>query len=197
MLPSTSNIRVFVQWSEQTVFAGEDIECRITFKNIAAVPNAPVSSSHPASLNGFAPGGGRERKSTTLQTPAARGKNNSPQNSRAAPSSRGHRSTLSLNVPIGSGRSNIGPGSKDSPHSEVEVEERSHKRSLSIISLGISENPGDGADTRLNTAEGSRRPSRGHIRASSLQIVPRRSGTNGTGPLSGTPYARCSLLVII
>jgi len=185
MLPSTSNIRVFVQWSEQTVFAGEDIECQITFKNVATVPNAPRSSSHPGSLNGFTPGGGRERKTMPLQPPAAQGKNNTLQNSRAAPSGRGHRSTLSLNVPVSSGRSNQGPGPRDSGHSEVGTEERSHKRSVSIISLGISEDPGDEAITQRNATEGSRRPSRGHVRASSLQIVPRRSGTNGAGPLSG------------
>jgi RAB6A-GEF complex partner protein 2 len=185
MSPFTSNIRVFVQWSEQTVFAGEDIECQITFKNVAAVPNAPRSSSHPGSLNGFTPGGGRERKSTPLQTPAAQGKNNISQNSRTAPSSRGHRSTLSLNVPVGSERSNPGPGPRNSGHGQVGTEERSHKRSVSIISLGISEDPGDEAITQRNVAEGSRRPSRGHVRASSLQIVPRRSGTNGAGPLSG------------
>jgi hypothetical protein len=185
MLSSTSNIRVFVQWSEQTVFAGENIECQITFKNVAAITNAPRSSSHPGRLNGFAPGGGRERKSTPLQTPAAQGKNSTSKNSRAAPSSRGHRSTLSLNVPVGSGRSNQGPGPRNSGHSEVGKEERSHKRSVSIISLGISEDPGDEAITQRSFAEGSRRPSRGHVRASSLQIIPRRSGTNGAGPLSG------------
>lgn len=185
MLPSPSNIRVFVQWSEQTVFAGEDIECQITFKNVAAVPNTPRSSPHPSSLNGFTLGGGRERKSTPLQTPAVQGKNTISHNSRAAPSGRGHRSTLSLNVPVGSGRSNQVPGPRNSDHSEVGTEDRSHKRSVSIISLGISEGPGDEVITQRNVAEGSRRPSRGHIRASSLQIVPRRSSTNGAGPLSG------------
>jgi hypothetical protein len=190
MLPSPSNIRVFVQWSEQTVFAGEDIECQITFKNVAAVPNASRSSSHPSSLNGFPPGGGRERKSTPVQTLATQGKNTVSQNSRAAPSGRGHRSTLSLNVPVGSGQSNQGPGLRNSGHGEVGPEDRSHKRSVSIISLGISEDPGDEAITQHNVAEGSQRPSRGHIRASSLQIVPRRSGTNGAGPLSGKFQAR-------
>jgi RAB6A-GEF complex partner protein 2 len=184
MLQSTSNIRVFVQWSEQTVFAGEDIECQITFKNIAAIPNAPTSSPHPGSLNGFSPSEGRERKSTPLETPAAQGKNIS-QNSRAVPSSQGHRSTLSLNVPVGGGRSNQGRGPKASGHNDVGIEGRSHKRSVSIISLGISEDPGDEAITHRNVTEGSRRPSRGHARASSLQIVPRRTGTNGAGPLSG------------
>jgi RAB6A-GEF complex partner protein 2 len=185
MLPSPSNIRVFVQWSEQTVFAGEDIKCQIIFKNVAAVPNEARSSSHSGSLNGFAPGGGRGRKGNPLQTPTAQGKNTVSQNSRAVPSGRGHRSALSLNVPVGSGRSNQGSGLRSSGHIEVGTEDRSHKRSVSIISLGISEDPGVEAIAQLNVAEGSRRPSRGHIRASSLQIVPRRSGTNGAGPLSG------------
>jgi hypothetical protein len=185
MLQSTSNIRVFVQWSEQTIFAGEDIECQITFKNVAAIPNAPRSSPHPGSLNGFSLSEGRERKSTPLQTPAAQGKNTTSQNSRAAQSSRGHRSALSLNVPVGGGRSNQAHGPKTSGDNDVGIEGRSHKRSVSIISLGISEDPGDEAVTHRNVTEGSRRPSRGHARASSLQIVPRRTGTNGAGPLSG------------
>ena len=186
MLPSSSNIRVFVQWSEQTVFAGEDIECQITFKNVAAVPNAPRSSSHPGSLNGFAPDGGRERKSTPLQTPAAQGKNNTSQNSRAD----AIKSRPSIYFVIEcAGRQRAiesrALGQRHSGHNEVGTEERSHKRSVSIISLGISEDPGDEAVTQRNVTEGSRRPSRGHVRASSLQIVPRRTGTNGAGPLSG------------
>ncbi|KAL2160861.1 hypothetical protein VTH06DRAFT_1058, partial [Thermothelomyces fergusii] len=28
-----SNIRVFVRWHEQAVFAGEELKCTITFKN--------------------------------------------------------------------------------------------------------------------------------------------------------------------
>jgi RAB6A-GEF complex partner protein 2 len=185
MLPSTSNIRVFVQWSEQTVFAGENVECQITFKNVAAVSNAPRSLSHLGSLNGLTPGAGRERKSTPVQTPASQGKSDDVQNPRPAPVSRGHRSTLSLNVPVGSGRSNQGPGPKTIDHKDVGTEQRSHKRSVSIISLGISEVPGDEAVTHHNITEGSRRPSRGHARASSLQIAPRRTSTNGTGPLTG------------
>ncbi|KAG7101769.1 hypothetical protein HYQ44_018899 [Verticillium longisporum] len=31
---SSSNIRVFIRWDDQIVFAGEEIKCTITFKNI-------------------------------------------------------------------------------------------------------------------------------------------------------------------
>jgi hypothetical protein len=30
-----SNIQVFVKWRDQTIFAGENVECTITFKNVA------------------------------------------------------------------------------------------------------------------------------------------------------------------
>lgn len=184
MLPSTSNIRVFVQWSDQIVFAGEDIECQITFRNVATVFNTPRSSSHPSSLNGF-PGKERQRKTTPLQTPTGQAKISSTPNPRATASNRGHRSTLSLNVPAGNGRLAQGPGTRNDRLNEALTEQRSHRRSVSIISLGISELPGDERDSQHNVAEGSRRPSRGHIRASSLQIVPRRSDMNGAGPLPG------------
>jgi RAB6A-GEF complex partner protein 2 len=184
MLPSTSSIRVFVQWSDQTVFAGEDIECQITFRNVASVSNPPRSSSHPGSLNGFT-GRERQRKTSPLQTPALQAKNSSIPNSRAATSNRGHRSTLSLNVPVGSGRVTQSSGTRNNRPNEAVLEQRPHRRSVSIISLGISEPPGDETASLNTVGEGSRRPSKGHVRASSLQIVPRRSGINGAGPMSG------------
>lgn len=175
MLASSSNIRVFVQWSEPTVFAGEDVECQITFKNVAAVPHAPRSSSNPSSLNGF-PGGERQWKTTPNST--------SP-DPRAVISNRGHRSALSLNVSAGNRHLNQSSGIRDSRRKEAGTEERSHRRSVSIISLGISDLPGDETATQRNVGDGSRRPPRGHMRSSSLQIVPRRPGTNGAGPMSG------------
>src|SRR3569833_1986471 len=38
------NIRVFIRWHDQTVFAGEEVKCRITFKKVA--PSQPPSNSH-------------------------------------------------------------------------------------------------------------------------------------------------------
>ena len=42
---NTSNIRVFVRWHEQVVFAGEELKCTITFKNVARLPTASSSPS--------------------------------------------------------------------------------------------------------------------------------------------------------
>ncbi|KAM5355558.1 hypothetical protein ACJ41O_002204 [Fusarium nematophilum] len=36
-----SNIRVFIRWHDQTVFAGEEVKCTITFKNVAPGAGQP------------------------------------------------------------------------------------------------------------------------------------------------------------
>ena len=175
-----TNIRVFVQWTEQTVFAGEDIECQITFKNIAPTPNPSRATLHPPSANGLAPGGDRQRK-----TPVAQSKNGSAlsSSSRPAPPSRGHRTTLSLNVPVNTVRSQ---GASDSWNG-VPLKGRegsAHKRSVSIISIGASES-GVVGDIAGHGGKGERpRITKSHGRSASLQIVPRRHGVNG-GPVSG------------
>ncbi|KAL3421882.1 hypothetical protein PVAG01_06038 [Phlyctema vagabunda] len=165
-----SNIRVFVHWSEQTVFAGEDIECKITFKNVATTP-APSSRSSPHL--------GGSRKPPTPQT-----KNPSTLSPRPAPPSRGHRSTLSLNVPLGPGTSRARPGSGSwsGGFPKAALDNSPHQRSLSIISIGASEGAAEEARSRK---DGPARLSRGHGRSASLQIVPRRGPNNSGGPPSG------------
>ena len=192
-----SNIRVFVQWTEQTVFAGEDVECEITFKNIATTPTPSRSSLHPSSAagNGFAPGGERPRKPTAIQ----------PKNGVTSPRprpqqrpSRGHKTTLSLNVPPSSVRSQRTADSwNGAPISGVkEGKGKSHGRSLSIISIGASESSTIGGTVENDSAtERPRLPKgKGHGRSSSLHIVPRRHGVNG-GPPSGRfprkEYSEC------
>lgn len=185
MLQSTSNIRVFVQWLEQTVFAGENIECEITFRNIAAVPDAPRSVPHSNSLNGFRIGGEKQRKTTPLQASGIQAKNATGQSTRPLVSGRGHRTALSLNVPSNGDRLQQGSAYRSGRQTEAGSEPRPHRRSISIVSLGIPERAGEEPPAQQNSDESMRRPSRGHVRASSLQIVSRRSGNNGTGPLSG------------
>lgn len=181
---STSNIRVFVQWSEQIVFAGEDIECLITFKNIASTTLGP---------NGIIPGGERQRRTAPLQGPSVSAKNSTSQNTRVAPSNPGHRAAWSLSVPADTRRLPRGLGTKSTGHSDTGTGKRSHRRSVSIMSLGIGESTGDKAGSQQSAVEASRKSPRGHTRASSLQIVPRRSGISGMGPLSGN-YRSCILL---
>jgi hypothetical protein len=183
-MSSSSSIRVFVQWSEQTVFAGENIECQITFRNVAAIDSISKPLPHFTGFNGFTPRGEKQRKMTSLQTTVAQNKSHTLANTRIMPISRGHRATLSLNVPTGEGGSQRGSVLRNGGPSEVGKKERSHRRSVSIISLGITEGAGDETTSQLGLGERSRRL-RGHTRASSLQIIPRRSGGNGSGPLSG------------
>ena len=183
-----SNIRVFVQWTEQTVFAGEDVECEITFKNIASLPTPSRSSLHPSSAarNGFAPGVERPGKASNVQV------KNGSASPRTRPSrpERGHRASLSFNGPLPSARS---PRSGDSwngaPLSGNPKGKGSHGRSVSIISIGASESSTIGDNANGNPNERTR-ATRRHGRSASLQIVPRRHGVNGGPPSGKLRYAR-------
>lgn len=168
-----------MHWTEQTVFAGEEIECQITFKNIATTPAPSKSSLHPSSANGFASGGDRHRK-----TPASQTKASSPLSPRPQPPSRNHRTTLSLTSPVGTVQSQPAPGSWNGGAPKTSKDGSTHKRSVSIISIGASEGAGEDSNSHGSLPERPRGMSRGHGRSASLQIVPRRNGLNG-GPTSG------------
>ena len=164
-----------MNWTEQTVFAGEDVECIITFKNTAVAPTPVRTSLHPSSAKGFGPGSQRK----PLVSQAQREADSLPGN-HSTPG-RSHRSTLSLNGPTVSLRSQPtstpwgGHSSKPSGP---------HKRSVSIISIGASEGGTDDVASHGSFADRPKGPSRGHGRSASLQIIPRRQGVNG-GPISG------------
>jgi len=184
----STNLRVFVQWTEQTVFAGEDIECEITFKNIATSPIPSRSSLHPQSANGIGSGADRQRKGSPAQL-----KDSHSPKSKPPLTQRGHRATLSLNSPIGLGitRAQTGSGSWNGLPPKVPKEGGAHKRSVSIISIGTSETGADKTRNNGNAVDGSQRPNRRHGRSASLQIVPRRNGANG-GPLTAPLGMRSS-----
>lgn len=180
MSTSLTNIRVFVQWTEQTVFAGEDIECQITFKNVATA-TGPSRSLLPPTANGFAASSERGRKAPSLQI-----KGNSTLATlgpRGAAPTIGHHKTLSLNVAASAGRARPSSGSYHGgpPKSG---EGKPHRRSLSIISMGASEGTQEDAASHGSLGDRPGRMARGHGRSASLQIVPRRHGIIG-GPTSG------------
>ncbi len=175
-----TNIRVFVQWTEQTVFAGEDIECEITFKNVATIPTHSRTTLHQSAANVFAPGRERQRKGPATQV---KGSTLSPRPPKTA---RGHRTALSLNAPVTSLRSShVGSGSWSGRLPRAGKESGSHKRSVSIISMGASETALDDKASLNSIPEGSRRISRGHGRSASLQILPWKNGV-AVGPGSGS-----------
>ena len=177
-----------MQWTEQTVFAGEDIECEITFRNIATTPNPSRASLHPQSANGIGPGADRQRKG-----PPAQLKGSHSPKSKPPLIQRGHRATMSLNSPIGLGitRSQPGSGSWNGVPPKATKEGGAHKRSVSIISIGASESAVDKASNNGILMDGSQRPNRRHGRSASLQIIPRRNGANG-GPLTAPLGMRSS-----
>lgn len=183
-----SNIRVQVHWHEQTVFAGEEVRCTITFKNAARDSKRQKSSQQGAThhdrqklLSGLkSPLSSRNRAAGSLSA------------SSSANSMRGHRrSALSLSIPSTSSHTRsatvqwpqsagIGPDGRSG---------HSHKRSLSIVSIGST----TAADDAIQRSERQHIPHRAHNRATSLQIF---SKAQATGlPTSHSGKYSCGLVV--
>ncbi|KAI1179688.1 Rgp1-domain-containing protein [Nemania sp. FL0916] len=178
----STNIRVFIKWDDQTVFAGEDIRCQITFKNVAASPGQqqrpPLQSS---------PKPDRPRQPSPLLSPRG-----GTSNGLTPPSSaRSHRSTLSLNVPSTGSRLRNSVPQWPPPQLPVSppvpagapAQGHAHKRSLSIVSMGSNAAAVDDQVYSNGPQTRPQRPTRGHGRSASLQIIP-RAGAAPNGPQS-------------
>lgn len=168
-----SNIRVFVHWRDQTVFAGEAVQCTVTFRNIA-----PEANQSPAQANGQQQSPSeRQRLASPLQ----------PRGKAAAASARGHkRAALSLSVPSPSSRSR--QGSIHWPQPVVPGDGRpghAHKRSVSIVSIGSTTSTIDEHSYSPRVDHSPRTPRHSHNRASSLQISSRGPPTVPSTPQSG------------
>ncbi|OAA54866.1 Rgp1 [Cordyceps fumosorosea ARSEF 2679] len=203
MAPDGHNgsIRVFVHWRDQTVFAGEDIKCTITFKNVAresdtARGNQPNQAAQQRRNNSD-----RQRLLSNLASPLGANRNGRGSSITAPPpasNGRGHRrSALSLSIP--SARPNSRSAAVQWPSGAGSFSEsrpgHAHKRSLSIVSIGS----GGTIDDHTQRNEIPSRPAmlhRGHNRASSLQIMskgnpgagPQHSPRNMTSPLYTASY---------
>ena len=178
--PRSTNIRVFIKWDDQTVFAGEEIRCHITFKNVA--PGPASASNHRQSLQP-SPRAERSRQPSPLLSPGGAATNGLT----PPASARSHRSTLSLNVPSTGSRLRNSvqqwpPPQLPPPPPSSQRPTHAHKRSLSIVSMGSNATIDDHAHSNGIQAP-PQRPNRGHSRSASLQIVP-RFGTTTNGPQS-------------
>ncbi len=180
-----SAIHVSTQWKSSTVFAGEEIECTITFENVSQAHNFPrIPSPSSQLLRG---GPSRERWKETLQIRSTQGLASS--NQRTSPSisgipqttSKTHKPSLSLSTshrcpPVSM------PSRSESVSKISSSANNKHRRSVSIVSIGgetIDEAPS------RSPVLGSGRPIRGHLRAASLQVLPRRMINSNSGPQSG------------
>lgn len=184
-----SDIRVSVQWKNSTVFAGEDIECTITFKNIALARSPRRSPSpHPHTASH---GSNRDRWKETL--PMRSAKVSMTAMHRKSPSlsgfshsqARTHKQALSVSSANGFPKSPI----IDVHHgtsTNSTLGDNKHRRSVSIVSIRGDANDKTSSHSQLLN---SGRSGHNHTRATSLHVMPRRNGVLGNGPLSGTSHS--------
>ena len=178
-----SNICVSVQWKNSTVFAGEDIECTITFKNTAltrSIPLSPSPDSYTASH-----GSHRERWKESLHST-----NDSLNiNHRKSPSfssltqshSRLHKQTLSVSSANGFPKSPV-VNVHDGISNTASLGNNKHRRSVSIVSIHGEANDETSLHGQLMN---SGRSGHTHTRATSLHVMPRRNGLLSNGSSSG------------
>lgn len=180
MVAMPSDIQVFVKWKEQTIFAGEDVECVITFKNVADAPgdaaNGPSTPQHgrraSRSLNGI-PSSGNNDGFFSVRSPASLffgSKGRSAPQSPRRPPDRSHRVSASLSSPL-NGPNSYPPLHTPPPRFDQSSGHR-HKRSVSMLS--IESDTGSAADKPSLSSPLGRPGHRAHGRSASVQILPRR-----------------------
>ncbi|KAL8651444.1 MAG: hypothetical protein Q9226_004705 [Calogaya cf. arnoldii] len=174
-----SNIRLSVEWDKTAVYAGESIDCVITFKNIAQAQIPQRSAGQTSSHNSP-----RERwKDNTAAHVRQQKPSHSPRYSSSITVGKKHKKALSHDptwstVPATS-RVRTGKETYNEQHAG-----RNHRRSVSIVSMGgetVS------SETPFRTTSTSKRPTQGHGRAASLQILPGKNLVLNQSPSSTTP----------
>ena len=184
-----SDIQVFVRFKEPSVFAGEELECTITFKNVANEQN-DTSPLEPKS-------GRHSRRASLVQqsvtTPRGSSTGWSKENPRLATSAlhsarssigRSHKATASLSTLKSS---STAAGSPSMPYSEKAVVKPgpNHRRSVSIISAGSVDARDDYESQKVARMAERSRPDLSHRRSSTLQVFPERISGSSKESLSG------------
>ncbi|PNS16738.1 RAB6A-GEF complex partner protein 2 [Sphaceloma murrayae] len=180
-----SNIRTYVQWKDSSVFAGEDIECIITFKNIARTAQQRerdvAEGKQGSRFDTLRPILERQRTVTqsTAFTKPSFARLPSIASGTTAPSGRGHRPTISMTVAPNTPQTGWSSNTSTGPGRPA----KAHGRSLSILSLGTD---AGGSPARNTNVAQTRRGV--HGRSASLQFVPRSTGQ--TSPSAVRPTGR-------
>ena len=181
-----SNIRVSVQWKNPTVFAGDELECTITFRNVSQARNShhsPSPSSQPRrhGLN-------RQRWKETFPVRSVQSQA-TPNHSippsvpvSTPPISVSPKPALSLST--SNGIPHIAHPSSTEDVSDIESsKDNKHRRSVSIVSIGgdtIYEAPSSVSVSSFG------RPMGAHARAASLQVLPKRLPVYNSGTQRGS-----------
>ena len=164
-----SDIQVFVRFKEQSIFAGEEMQSIITFKNVASISDSTASDTktwHPRgwTASGNAAEHPQGSSGSSSQTPRLAAINSY---GARKTSKSGHRNTASLTVPLTGSSVSRSPLWTASPVTGS-TSSRNHQRSVSITSLG-SPNVGREAAPRAGFLSRSR-PTMNHGRSLSLQV---------------------------
>lgn len=180
----SSNLRVFVRFEEDPVFAGEEIECTITFKNLEASKGISQYAKLPREENGWPRGVDPLEQLRAARAPTqsastggvpvtARSQSKPVQSWRPQ-----HRHTSSLSIVESAGKQHSAEGPGGGFHIADLGPKRKHGRTLSIVSLG-------------GTAGQQRNPMH-HGRSASIHNSPNAlSPVGGRFPLSTLPSGLC------
>ena len=159
-----STLRVSVEWQNKAVFAGEALECKITFKNTAQVSKPQSTAPHIRNRD-FA----RDRwRDTTAGNEAPAAESSRPHSSSAA-FTKGHQYAVSSNHLQSTTSAASESEVKNTIQHEQGTTDGNHRRSISIVSIGSGDLSTESKQFRMSA---SRRPGQGHNRAASLQILP-------------------------
>lgn len=157
-----------MRWRDQTIFAGEDVECTITFKNVAESSsdvNHGEQLSHQRRQS--RPATAHSESFFSLKSPFSQNRRTYPASPSKKPS---HRISSSLNSPWFGSHSFPPPSTPSTPRHGPPSNHK-HKRSVSILSID-SEGPGEKA-AGPSIPYSRPKPARGHGRSASLQVPPR------------------------
>lgn len=174
---SSTNIRVFVTFKEDSVFAGENIEAKISFKNIENPHPAPTLAPQSKRTRPTAPTHSRQPSTTTQPFSRPTYSRQPSIASTAQPPPRTtppkHRQAQSLNILESTARP---PRSTTSEAASAPPSKKGHHgRSVSIVSLGNDA----GGTSKGRGAPISRDPSRPGFklaRSASVQVAPASRG---------------------
>ncbi|KAL8778907.1 MAG: hypothetical protein Q9213_007192 [Squamulea squamosa] len=170
-----SNIRVSVEWDKTAVYAGENVDCVITFKNVAQASSPDWTASRTSNHNSL-----RDRwKNDTATHLRPQNPSRSPRYGSSTPIIKEHRNALfrdsAWSANPASSRIKVGV---DHDKEQTPTRQR-HRSSVSILSIDGEHAPSGKAFPTVLT---SKQLSHGHGRATSLQVLPGKHMTSDHGP---------------
>ena len=175
-----SNIRLSIEWDKAAVYAGENVDCVITFKNVAQAPILHRTASQTNSL--------RERwKDNTAAHVRQQKSGHSPSYSSSISLGHKHRKAVSHDPTWSAIPASPKVQTREEAQNEESTAGRKHRRSVSIVSIGGEKSS---STIPFHATSTSLQPGRGHGRAGSLRALSEKSTMLDHGPRSSVHSKR-------